>query len=73
MISCDSNGTHFSDTNDIFTLARDSGAQGALLYSVTAESCQINAGYLSPKFEKPIDVYTINSKQDARLVENQFR
>lgn len=34
---CDSNGTVYSMIHDIFTLARDHGAQAALLYSLTSQ------------------------------------
>ena len=36
-VCCDSNGTSFSMQDDIFTLARDRGAQAALLYSLYSE------------------------------------
>lgn len=36
-VTCDTNGTSFSDTDDIFSLARDRGAVAALLYSFTSE------------------------------------
>lgn len=72
-ISCDANVTHFSEVDDIFTLSRDQGAQAALLYSLTSEGCLINPDYLTPKFEKPLDVYAVLSLQGARLIESQFR
>lgn len=37
MISCDTNGTSPSETDDIFTIVRDLGAQAALLYSLHSE------------------------------------
>lgn len=39
LINCDTNGTvgTFSDTADIFTLARDHGAQAAVLYSLVGQ------------------------------------
>lgn len=37
MINCDTNGTDFSDEDDIFTITRDQGAQAALLYSLTSQ------------------------------------
>ena len=37
MINCDTNGTSYSQVDDIFTLTRDLGAQAALLYSLTSE------------------------------------
>lgn len=37
LISCDSNGTSFSQEDDIFTITRDQGAQAALLYSLTSQ------------------------------------
>ncbi|KAM0750921.1 hypothetical protein T439DRAFT_380759 [Meredithblackwellia eburnea MCA 4105] len=71
MINCDSNGTDFSMEWDIFTLARDHGAQAALLYTVNSEGCLMNQHYLQD-FEKPLDVYATRDKQSARLIENQF-
>ncbi|KAK4693612.1 hypothetical protein P7C70_g8891, partial [Phenoliferia sp. Uapishka_3] len=71
MIDCDTNGTIFSDIDDIFTLARDHGAQAALLYSVTSQGCLINQDYLQ-NFQKPLDVYATRDIQSARLIENQF-
>lgn len=37
MINCDTNGTSFSENDDIFTITRDLGAQAALLYSLTSQ------------------------------------
>lgn len=58
--------------DDIFTLARDRGAAAAMLFSLTARSCSVNAEYVS-NFEKPLDVYSSGNLQGARLIESQFR
>ncbi|GAA5847659.1 hypothetical protein JCM3766R1_002441 [Sporobolomyces carnicolor] len=71
MINCDTNGTSFSDVDDIFTICRDLGAQAAVLYSLTAQGCAINAEYISD-FEKVLDVYATTSLQNARIIESQF-
>ncbi|GAA6061093.1 hypothetical protein JCM10212_006294 [Sporobolomyces blumeae] len=70
MINCDTNGTSFSDVDDIFTICRDLGAQAALLYSLTSQGCEINAEYLT--YEKVLDVYATTTLQNARIIENQF-
>lgn len=71
MINCDTNGTSYSQVDDIFTLTRDLGAQAALLYSLTSEGCQINQEYLT-SFEKVLDVYATTSLQGSRIIESQF-
>ncbi|GAA5961453.1 hypothetical protein JCM3765_003586 [Sporobolomyces pararoseus] len=71
MINCDTNGTSFSDVDDIFTICRDLGAQAAVLYSLTAQGCAINSEYIS-NYEKVLDVYATTSLQNARIIENQF-
>jgi hypothetical protein len=74
MVSCDTNGTagSFSMVDDIFTLARDRGAQASLLYSLTGEGCLINQDYLQ-NFDKVLDVYATTSLQGARVLESQFQ
>lgn len=57
--------------DDIFTLARDRGAQASLLYSLTGEGCLINQDYLQ-NFDKVLDVYATTSLQGARVLESQF-
>ncbi|GAA5993101.1 hypothetical protein JCM10908_003106 [Rhodotorula pacifica] len=71
MINCDTNGTSYSQVDDIFTITRDLGAQAALLYSLTSEGCQINQEYLT-SFEKVLDVYATTSLQGSRIIESQF-
>ncbi|GAA5969608.1 hypothetical protein JCM11641_008175 [Rhodosporidiobolus odoratus] len=71
MISCDTNGTSFSETDDIFTICRDLGAQAALLYSLHSEGCQITQEYLTT-FEKVLDVFATTTLQAARIIEQQF-
>lgn len=36
------------------------------------QGCSINAEYISPAFDKPLDVYATDSQQGARLIESQF-
>ncbi|KAL8276311.1 hypothetical protein RQP46_011277 [Phenoliferia psychrophenolica] len=72
MISCDSNGTVYTNGTDIFTLARDHGATAALLYTTTAEGCLMNPEYLTPAFDKVLDIYTTAQKSDALIIQNQF-
>jgi hypothetical protein len=72
LVNCDTNGTSFSDVDDIFTLCRDRGAVAALLYSLTGEICVINSHYLV-NFEKPLDVYATTSLQSSRLIDSQFQ
>lgn len=57
--------------NDVFTLARDRGANAALLYSLTSAGCQISPEFIA-EFEKPLDVFTTRSRDDAVLIESQF-
>ncbi|BGP18490.1 hypothetical protein JCM10213_001194 [Rhodosporidiobolus nylandii] len=71
MISCDSNGTSFSENDDIFTICRDLGAQAALLYSLHSEGCQITQEYLND-YEKVLDVFATTSVQASRIIEQQF-
>ncbi|BGP50306.1 hypothetical protein JCM10450v2_006223 [Rhodotorula kratochvilovae] len=71
MISCDSHGTSPSETDDIFTITRDLGAQAALLYSTTSEGCQITQEYLTT-YEKVLDVYATTTLQGSRIIESQF-
>ncbi|GAA5823060.1 hypothetical protein JCM11251_007470 [Rhodosporidiobolus azoricus] len=71
MISCDTNGTSYSDEDDIFTICRDLGAEAALLYSTSSEGCQINNYYLT-SFEKVLDVFATTTLQMARIIEQQF-
>jgi len=85
MVQCDKNTTNASEEDDIFTLARDRGATGAvsiqfslifassgphvlskLLYSLTAETCQINAEYADPDvFEQILDIFATPTKAVA--------
>ncbi|GAA5867120.1 hypothetical protein JCM3774_004401 [Rhodotorula dairenensis] len=71
MVNCDTNGTSYSEVDDIFTITRDLGAQAALLYSLTSEGCQINQEYLN-SYEKVLDVYATTSLQGSRIIESQF-
>lgn len=56
---------------DVFTLARDRGANAALLYSITSVGCMIEPEFRS--YEKPLNVFTTRSRSDAVLIESQFQ
>ncbi|EJU04353.1 hypothetical protein DACRYDRAFT_114697 [Dacryopinax primogenitus] len=71
-ISCDNNATNASMEDDIFTLAQERGAVSALLYSSYSQACLINSEYLSPEFDKLIDVFATTSQKTAGLIESQF-
>ncbi|CAH7666441.1 expressed protein [Phakopsora pachyrhizi] len=71
MINCDSNSTSSSNQDDIFTLARDHGAQAAMIYSLNSQTCKVNQEFLD-KFEKPLDVFSSGNLQGSRLIESQF-
>ena len=53
MINCDTNGTSYSQVDDIFTLTRDLGAQAALLYSLTSEVNKASSHFL-PSSDSPL-------------------
>ncbi|KAA1475179.1 hypothetical protein DENSPDRAFT_841916 [Dentipellis sp. KUC8613] len=73
LVSCDFNATNASQEDDIFTLARDRGAVGALLYSEWSQACVVNAEYVDPaNFEQVMDIYSTQSLSSARLIESQF-
>ncbi|TFY58389.1 hypothetical protein EVG20_g8168 [Dentipellis fragilis] len=73
LVSCDFNATNASQEDDIFTLARDRGAVGALLYSEWSQACIINPEYADPaNFEQVMDIYSTQSLSSARLIESQF-
>ncbi|GAA5859488.1 hypothetical protein JCM8547_006846 [Rhodosporidiobolus lusitaniae] len=71
MISCDTNGTSYSENDDIFTICRDLGAEAALLYSLHSEGCQITQEYLTT-YEKVLDVFATTTLQASRIIEQQF-
>ncbi|KAH7925532.1 hypothetical protein BV22DRAFT_1064759 [Leucogyrophana mollusca] len=73
LVSCDSNSTNASQENDIFTLARDRGAQSALLYSLQSEACVINPEYADPAtFDQVFDIFSTRSNSVSRAIEHQF-
>lgn len=57
---------------DVFTLARDRGANAALLYSITSVGCMIEPEFRDD-YEKPLNVFTTRSRSDAVLIESQFQ
>ncbi|KAG6333337.1 hypothetical protein ID866_5754 [Astraeus odoratus] len=73
-ISCDANSTNASQELDIFTLARDSGALAALLYSVRSESCAINPAYTDPDndFDHVFDIFATQSFRVSNFIEYEF-
>ncbi|KAL4078374.1 hypothetical protein V8B97DRAFT_2021461 [Scleroderma yunnanense] len=73
-ISCDGNSTNASQELDIFTLARDRGAQAALLYSLSSNSCAINPAYTDPDngFDQVFDIYAIQALRVSKFIEYEF-
>jgi len=72
-VSCDSNITNELIEQDIFFLAANRGAVGALLYSQWSDACILNAEYINPAVFKPIiDIFTTKSLISARTVVNAF-
>ncbi|KAH9032435.1 hypothetical protein EDB85DRAFT_2145555 [Lactarius pseudohatsudake] len=73
LVSCDANATHASDIDDIFTLANERGAVGALLYSEWSQACIINAEYTDPTSFTPLmDIFSTQSLASARLILGQL-
>ncbi|EGO25282.1 hypothetical protein SERLADRAFT_465174 [Serpula lacrymans var. lacrymans S7.9] len=73
LIACDYNSTQASMEVDIFTLARERGAQSALLYSNYSQACIINPAYADPaSFDQVMDIFSTQSRPDARVIEYQF-
>lgn len=73
LISCDANSTNASQELDIFTLAWDSGAQAALLYSLFSDSCAINPAYTDPyNFDRVFDVFATESARLSRFIEYEY-
>ncbi|KAI0355724.1 hypothetical protein OH77DRAFT_1454268 [Trametes cingulata] len=73
LVSCDSNSTHASEEEDIFTLARDRGAVAALLYSLKSVTCVINPEYSDPaNFDQVMDIFATQSLSSSQLIEGQF-
>ncbi|KAH9993598.1 hypothetical protein BJV77DRAFT_352170 [Russula vinacea] len=74
LVACDANATHASQDTDIFTLANDRGAVGALLYSEWSSACIINAWYKDPATFSPLmDIYSTQSLASARVILSQLR
>lgn len=73
LIACDTNGTTYSLREDIFTLARDSGAVAALLFSLYSKACIINPAYSDPdSFDQVFDIFSTQSLTSSHLIEYQF-
>jgi len=73
LVACDGNATHASQDVDVFTLANDRGAVGALLYSEWSSACIINGGYKDPDIFSPLmDIFSTQSLASARVILSQF-
>ncbi|KAF8494742.1 hypothetical protein F5888DRAFT_1616799 [Russula emetica] len=73
LVACDANATHASQDVDVFTLANDRGAIGALLYSEWSSACIINGGYKDPDIFTPLmDIFSTQSLVSARVILSQF-
>ncbi|KAF9485086.1 hypothetical protein BDN70DRAFT_707874 [Pholiota conissans] len=73
-ISCDSNSTLASFTDDIFALAHSKGAVSAVLYTAYSAGCILDPAYRALPTAQchPIDIFTVQSKNTARLIETLF-
>lgn len=73
-ISCDGNSTNASQELDIFTLARDSGAQAALLYSLSSDSCAINPAYTDPDngFDRVFDIFATQALRVSNFIQYEY-
>ncbi|KAI9569671.1 hypothetical protein HD554DRAFT_500290 [Boletus coccyginus] len=67
-VSCDSNSTNPPHETDIFTMAKDRGANSAILYSLYSETCVINPGYR----DSALDVFAIQTLNASRHIEYEF-
>lgn len=73
LVSCDGNATHDSLEDDIFTLAREQGAVGAVLFSEWSDACIINPEYANPEnFDQVMDIFSTQNLASARVIEGQF-
>ncbi|GJJ06442.1 hypothetical protein Clacol_000634 [Clathrus columnatus] len=70
LVSCDMNVTDSPSKIDVFTLARNRGATGALLYSETAEACSINSVYFNS--DPTLDVFMSENSTETRMFLSQF-
>ncbi|PSR70731.1 hypothetical protein PHLCEN_2v13388 [Hermanssonia centrifuga] len=73
LVSCDTNATNASQSDDIFTLARNRGAVAALLYSLLGARCQINPDYADPQnFDQAMDIYVTPSLFASQKIESEY-
>jgi hypothetical protein len=70
LISCDANSTRASQSLDIFTLAYQRGALGAVLYSAWSQACIINPEYKSNN--RLMHVFSTQSLASAQFILSQF-
>jgi len=73
LVGCDANATNASQQVDIFTLARNAGAEAAVLYSIYSQECIINPAYADPAtFDQVMYIFSTESLTSANLIEYQF-
>ncbi|KAH9892806.1 hypothetical protein C8Q73DRAFT_699539 [Cubamyces lactineus] len=73
LVSCDTNSSHASMEDDIFTLAQERGAVAGLLYSLYSITCVINSEYSDPaKFNQVMDIFATQSLISSQTIEDQF-
>lgn len=73
LVSCDANSTNASQNIDIFTMANNSGAQSALLYSLYSNTCIINPEYADPaNFDQVFDIFSTQSHSVSKNIEYEF-
>ncbi|KAI0334988.1 hypothetical protein GY45DRAFT_1317444 [Cubamyces sp. BRFM 1775] len=73
LVSCDTNSSHASMEDDIFTLAQERGAVAGLLYSLHSITCVINSEYSDPaKFNQVMDIFATQSLVSSQTIEDQF-
>lgn len=73
LVSCDANSTNFSEDVDIFTMANNSGAQSALLYSIYSNTCIINQEYADPaNFDQVFDIFSTQSNSVSKNIQYEF-
>ncbi|KAI0332485.1 hypothetical protein GY45DRAFT_1321005 [Cubamyces sp. BRFM 1775] len=75
LISCDSNSTDVNAANEnILTRAAQLGAVAAVFYSAEQQTCYIEQSLEDPpKFERALDVYTLNNLQASFMLNVAFQ
>ncbi|KAM0749990.1 hypothetical protein T439DRAFT_357497 [Meredithblackwellia eburnea MCA 4105] len=73
LISCDSNGTTYSLTEEIFGIVSSKGAQAALMWSNYSTTCLLNQEVLYLNgYPRPLAVYTTGELAISKLIEAQI-